>query len=282
MTTESRRVVAGMSTRDGRALVHWAAAEAAARHAQLRLVTALPAPTASDRYLPNAVADAHRAAAERLLEELTDFVAAGQPGQAVTTDIVTGPPAAVLRAAADGADLLVVGADDAGAFTEAISGSVPGDLLTSAPCPLAVVPRRERMTPASAPVVVALDETATSQAALVYAYAAAHRISRPLTILRCVTAGHPNQATSTAQAQLHIAFGELYPEVEVTTEVATDDPRHVLVAASRRASLLVLGSRGRGRLTSSLFGSVGRHLIRNSDCPVVIARTHPAAIALTS
>jgi nucleotide-binding universal stress UspA family protein len=206
-------------------------------------------------------------------------VAAAWPGLTVTTEVIAGPPAAVLRAAADGADLLVVGADNASPFTEAISGSVPGDLLTSAPCPLAVVPRREWTTPASAPVVVAFDESPVSQAALTYGYAAAHRTGRPLTIVRCVTAEHPVRPAGT---RLHIAFAELYPDVEVATEVTTDDPRHVLVDASRRASLLVLGSRGRGRLASGLFGSIGRHLIRRSACPVVVARTQPAAVALSS
>lgn len=271
MTTEFHRIITGVSTRDGRGPVRWAAGEASARHAELRLVTARPQPAAPDRHLPTA--------ALALLSELTAEVVAGWPDVAVTTDVVTGPPAAVLLAAAEEADLLVVGADDAGRFTEAISGSVPGDLLTTSPCPLAVVPRGEGTTPASAPVVVALDETTVSQAALAYGYATAARNGRPLTILRCVATGH---LAETAQARLLIAYGERYPEVTVSTDVVPDDPRHALVTASRRAALLVLGSRGRGRLASTLFGSVSRDLIRRSDCPIVIARTQPAPVAQSS
>jgi nucleotide-binding universal stress UspA family protein len=282
MNTEHRRVVAGVSTRDGRGLLRWAADEANARHAELRLVTARPAPAAPDRYLPNAVADERLAAALRLLADMTDEIATGWPGLTVTTEVVAGPPAAVLRAAAEEADLLVVGADDAGPFTEAISGSVPGDLLTTAPCPLAVVPRQERAEPASGPVVVALDESATSQAALAYGYAAAARNGRTLTILRCVATGHLGEAAAVAQARLLIAYGELYPDVAVSTDVVPDDPRHALIAMSRRSALLVLGSRGRGRLASNLFGSVSRDVIRRSGCPVVIARTQPAPVALCS
>ncbi|MFL6123171.1 universal stress protein [Actinophytocola sp.] len=281
MNTESRRVVAGVSTRDSGVAVRWAAAEAAARHAELRLVTARPAPAAPDRHLPNDVADAHRVAAA-VLAELAAQALAGRPGLAVTTEVVTGSPAMALRTAADVADLLVVGADDASPFSEAISGSIPGDLLTATPCPLAVVPRAERAGPAaSAPVVVVFDESPGSQAALAYAYAAAHRTGRPLMVLRCVTGGGDG-TSETAQARLFTAFAASYPDVEVSTEVATDDPRHVLVAASRAASSLVMGTRGRGRLASSLFGSVERHLIRRSHCPVVVARTQPAAFALTS
>ncbi len=281
MSTEFRRVVAGVSRTDGRGVVRWAAAEAHARHAELRLVTAVPMPAAPDRYLPNEVAEEHRVAAVRMLAGLLDGVLADWPDLAVATDVMSGPPAAVLRAATEHADLLVVGADDATPFAEAISGSVPGDLLTTSHCPLAVVPRRERAElPATAPVVVALDESATGQAALAYGYVAAARSRRPLTILRCVPAGHPGEAAALAQSRLLIAYGELYPHVVVSVDVVPDDPRRALVAASRRAAVLVLGSRGRGRLASGLFGSVSRDLIRRSGCPVVIARTQPTAVAL--
>ncbi|HEX6360348.1 universal stress protein [Actinophytocola sp.] len=282
MNTELGRVVAGVSTMDGRGVVGWAADEASARHAELRLVTARPAPAAPDRYLPNDAADTQWTAALRLLSDLIDEVATGWPGLTVTTDLATGTPAAVLRAAAEEADLLVVGADDASPFTEAISGSVPGDLLTTTPCPLAVVPRRVwAAQPASAPVVVALDETDSAQSALAYGFVAAARSGRPLTILRCVTTGHLGADAATAHARLLIAYGELYPDVAVSVDMVADDPRHALVAVSRRAALLVLGSRGRGRLASSLFGSVSRDLIRRSHCPVVVARTQPATVPAT-
>lgn len=257
-------VVAGVSTMDGQAVVNWAAEEASTRHAALRLVTASP-----DRH-PDGTADR--------LAELSGRLATGWPGLSVTAQLVPGTPAAVLRTEARGADLLVVGADDASPFTEAFNGSVPGDLVATAPCPLVVVPRRGWTTPASAPVVVALDESATSQAALAYAYAAAQRTGRTLTIVRCVTR-ELDRAVGTVQALLHAAFGALYPTVDVTTEVTTGDPRHVLAAASRGAALLVLGSRGHGRFAAGLFGSVSRHVIRRGGCPVVVARTQPTVVA---
>ncbi len=125
------------------------------------------------QYLPVHSLDARRVAAERLLGDTARFVANTWPGLQVTPELAEGPVAAALRAAADGADLLVVGADDASLFVEALTGSVPGDLLTTAPCPLAVVPRREwtelTALPASAPVVVALDELGVVQSALALA-----------------------------------------------------------------------------------------------------------------
>jgi nucleotide-binding universal stress UspA family protein len=267
-----RRVVVGVSSFVARlAMVRWAADEAAVRRAELRLVTVCATPALPDQYLPANSLDARRAAAERLLVDTARFVANTWPGLRVTTELAEGPVAAALRAAADGANLLVVGADDASLFVEALTGSVPGDLLTTAPCPLAVVPRREWTTPASAPVVVALDELGVAQSALAFGFAAASRSGRPLSVLRCVAADRANRA----DRRTVIGFDELYPDVAVTTEIADGDPTDALVAASRTAALLVLGSRGRGRLASTLFGSVSRALIRRSGCPVVVARPRP-------
>ncbi|MFI7680443.1 universal stress protein [Actinophytocola sp. NPDC049390] len=282
MSSEYRRVLAGVSRTNGRGVVRWAAAEAHARHAELRLVTAVPMPAVSAPSRTNEVDQEPGAAAVRSLAALLDEVTAEWPDLAVATDVVSGPPAAVLRGATENADLLVVGADAASPFVEAISGSVPGDLLTTSRCPLAVVPRHEwTELPATAPVVVALDESATAQAALAYGYVAAARSGRPLTMLRCVPGGRLGDGAAQSQARLLIAYGELYPQVVVSVDIVPDDPRHALVTASRRAALLVLGSRGRGRLASGLFGSVSRDLIRRSGCPVVIARTQPTAVTLS-
>jgi nucleotide-binding universal stress UspA family protein len=127
--------------------------------------------------------------------------------------------------------------------------------------------------------VVALDEIGTAQSALAFAFAVAYRTGRALSVLRCVPAGDTDRAEDAEQARTIAAFAELHPDVPVTTVVTAGDPTDVLVTASRTAALLVLGSRGRGRLASSLFGSVSRALIRRSGCPVVVARTRPEPLA---
>jgi nucleotide-binding universal stress UspA family protein len=260
-----RPIVVGVSSSDERvSMVRWAAEEAAGRDGELTLVTALPAPAPPARYLP---VDTHREAVRRRLTGMAAVVADEWPNLAVRTELVDGPPAEALREAAADAVLLVVGADDRGAFVEAMVGSVPGELLTTAPCPLAVVPPRERTVSAGAPVVVALDGS-TSLAALDYGYAAAIRTGHPLTVLHCV----PDPSHQAERNQTLIAFRERCPSVAVLVETVEGDPAHVLVAASQRAHQVVLGSRGRGRLASGLFGSVSRTLIRRAGCPVVVAR----------
>ena len=233
-------VVVGVSSFPARLpMVRWAAAEAARRGTGLRLA-------------------ADRADREAALRRLAD-TAAVLPGLDVRTETVVGAPAAALRAAAADAALLVVGADDASPFVEAIAGSVPGDLLTTTPCPLAVVPRREWTTPASAPVVVATDGGGT---ALAYAFAAAARARRPLTVLRFPPGADPPGYEDLA---------ERYPGVDVTTGISPTGTADALVAASRAAAELVLAAEGRGRS----FGSVRRTLIRRAGCPVVISEHDP-------
>ncbi len=57
----------------------------------------------------------------------------------VTADVVHGHPVAVLREAAAGADLLMVGSHGHGTFTGMLLGSVSHALLHRSPCPLVVV-----------------------------------------------------------------------------------------------------------------------------------------------
>jgi nucleotide-binding universal stress UspA family protein len=60
------------------------------------------------------------------------------------------------------------------------------------------------------------------------------------------------------------------PHVELT--VARGHAAFVLVEASKRADLLVLGSRGMGGFKGMLLGSVSHYCVQHADCPVVVFR----------
>ena len=62
------------------------------------------------------------------------------------------------------------------------------------------------------------------------------------------------------------------PGLDVAEVVRIGDAREVLIEASRDAAMVVLGSRGRGRLRSLLLGSVSAAVSQHAACPVVIHR----------
>jgi nucleotide-binding universal stress UspA family protein len=66
-----------------------------------------------------------------------------------------------------------------------------------------------------------------------------------------------------------------YPDVPVETVLTYDSPAGALMAASRWAQLVVVGSRGHGVAGGTLLGSTGLQLLHHAVCPVLI--THRGA-----
>ena len=62
------------------------------------------------------------------------------------------------------------------------------------------------------------------------------------------------------------------PAVDVRTQVEKGNPAEVLIARSKEADLMVVGSRGHGGFKGMLLGSVSQHLVAHADCPVVVIR----------
>lgn len=62
------------------------------------------------------------------------------------------------------------------------------------------------------------------------------------------------------------------PGLEVHEVLRVADPRQLLLDLGAEATMVVLGSRGRGPVRSLLLGSVGVALTRHAPCPVVVHR----------
>jgi nucleotide-binding universal stress UspA family protein len=63
----------------------------------------------------------------------------------------------------------------------------------------------------------------------------------------------------------------------VTVHAVHRTPGRALLEQARDADLLVLGSKGRGRLAAWLLGSVSEEAVQRAPCSVVIVRPHRAA-----
>jgi len=141
-------------------------------------------------------------------------------------------------------------------------------------------------------VVVGVDGSPGSRAALEYALAdAARRGAR----LRVIAAARLPEYWATAygmiapppmteivdgvraQAQqmaddVAAAHPELAPLVPILVEARAGFAAEVLVEASEGADVLVLGHRGRGALSSAMLGSVGLRCVVHATCPVTVVR----------
>ncbi len=132
-------------------------------------------------------------------------------------------------------------------------------------------------------VVVGVDGSAESLAAVDWAAEQARLEDRPLTIVHVATIGTLAAAHVDARTIAAVMQGEgrdvlaragaraaRHRVPDVRTDLRLDDPLTVLLHASRVAHLLVVGSRGRGPVAGLLLGSVGVALSRRTACPVVV------------
>jgi nucleotide-binding universal stress UspA family protein len=138
-------------------------------------------------------------------------------------------------------------------------------------------------------IVVGVDHSAVSVAALRWAVSEAAQSGRQVVALRAwsfepvadlgaAVAGSPETVADRERHQLEEVVGAAragHPEVAVRAELVEHSAPVALEEASKTAAMLVLGSHGRSRLLKLLVGSVAEHCLREARCPVVVipART---------
>ncbi|MFB7470819.1 universal stress protein [Kitasatospora sp. NPDC056184] len=129
-------------------------------------------------------------------------------------------------------------------------------------------------------VTVGIDGSVQSAAAAEWAAREAHR--RGLALRMIHVAGTEADALERELgggaelpgrvAEICDGIAAAWPGLDVTCEVQPGHPAYTLAAASGRAELLVLGSRGLGGFTGLLVGSVGLRTAARSLAPVVLVR----------
>jgi nucleotide-binding universal stress UspA family protein len=77
-------------------------------------------------------------------------------------------------------------------------------------------------------------------------------------------------------AETVAGLAEDYPGLVVHRVLAAEEePAKALVEAAANATLLVLGSRGRGSFKRLLLGSTTHTVLRTLPCPTVVTRVRP-------
>ena len=291
MDTRSRIVVGVDGSDTALAAVRWAAAEAARRRLPLRLVAAHTWPAGGFVGDPGLGVDPRAVLRDMVrghLAAAASAAAAVVPGLAVEQVEVDGDPAAVLAGESERAELVVLGDRGLGGFTGLLLGSVAVALSARAACPVVVVRGAETdpAVPRPEPVVVGVDGSPGSTAALVFAVEAAVLRGVPLVAVhawRDVLVDptmSPLVDWDAVESDEHEALAERlagtrtdHPDLALRKLVVRDRPARALVDESRSAQLVVVGSRGRGGLQGLLLGSVSQQVLHHAHCPVAVVRS---------
>ena len=89
-------------------------------------------------------------------------------------------------------------------------------------------------------------------------------------------AGQLNAENDAAQIGLDQAVEDALgggSDVELERRLVEGDAGEALVAASKDALLVVVGSHGRSGFKAALLGSVSRHVVDHAACPVVVVKS---------
>jgi nucleotide-binding universal stress UspA family protein len=267
--------------------VRWAAAEAARRRVPLRVVTAFEWTqdhAVGQLKLGSSYRDIMLGQARRHLSEAVSVAEHAADGLEVERQLIVGFPIPVLTAESRLAQLVVIGDRGLGGVAGLLLGSVATALAAHADSPLVVV-HGDEVPDLSGPIVVGIDGSPVSEAALAFAFDAAAAREVPLMAVHTWWDVFVEPALAPlldwdaiesdehrALAERLAGWSEKYPDVPVQRIVRRDRPAHALTELSCNAQLVVVGSRGRGGFTGMLLGSVSHAVLHRAHCPVAVVR----------
>ena len=280
-------IVVGVST-GGRAsltAVRWAAERASAVGSRLRLVHVVEGsiPSTDDAQLLLAAQSAARSS----LDAAADAAASVDRTLEVVSELEQGSAVEVFDRVSERADLLVVGSDWHGGQRASRRGVHSLRIAASSHAPVAVIPDID--VSGRRGVVVGVDGSEASDAALSFAVDEAVRLGEPLIAVHAWDVammvggdygyGVPMVASDDLQRAAEQVLDEALAGVsseasspEISRVVVAGDPVIALAEEAMSARLLVVGSHGRGALARFLLGSVSHGVLAHLEGPTVVVR----------
>ncbi len=134
-------------------------------------------------------------------------------------------------------------------------------------------------------VLVAFDGSPEAELALAHAIAMAQVYRARLRIVAVVAPpplmawqapggmqGVHDAELNELEEHLRAAADSVPDDLSVTTQLLDGDPAREVLRAARAGDhdVIVLGSRGRGRMTAALLGSVSNRVMHDADVPVIV------------
>lgn len=286
-----RGVTAGIDgSPESAAVAEWAAQESLLRGVPLHIVHAHeePQPAAAEAV----GADAAYRRAEEFLTEAAETLRRNHPSLQVSTQLLSGRPATVLTGAAAGTDLLVLGSRRLSGTMGFLLKSVGMETIRSTETPVVLVPvtdgpaAPEQAVPlvSSRDLLVGVDIHNNCTSLLDFGFAEAARRGDRLVALYgwsippvvrdagALVAAQRERGPDVARrlARILAPWREKFPSVEVAERTPVGSPAHLLVRASERADLVVVGRRVHTAAPGSHIGLVTHAVAHRSPAPVAV------------
>ncbi len=201
----------------------------------------------------------------------------------VSATYAAGDPASTVMDAVRPGDLVVLGSRSHGTLGRVFMGSTSTYVATHARVPVTIVRPRTVLSspPTGERVVVGVDGSEGSAAATRFAAEEAELLDLPLRAVLAVPEPNPfgivtgpdDPEVQQAEALLGEAVAGVvvdHPGLVVEKLVVQGPPAEAILDHAMGARLLVVGSRGRGLVRSTLLGSVSRYLLHHAQCDVTV------------